>query len=171
MGVMIAAIALVVLSPTLASFLRGVGIVPAPTFTMTILRVSAALGSVAIVVTRRWITFGVALAGEIALHFVCSYIKGSDWELIQLHLVWLAALVAAHARTETPSVPLEASWLKPRRWHLQDGLLFGGGLLVALVVCGLVLKRQIDSSDEWAYTFQAAVLARGRAYANSPSCS
>jgi hypothetical protein len=52
----------------------------------------------------------------------------------------------------------------------HDVALFAIATLAATIVSIFVLQRADGSADEWAYTWQAAVFAKGHVYADAPPC-
>jgi hypothetical protein len=170
------AIALVVVLPVLSETLSGVGILLGADYVKKGLRLSAALATLAALVTRRPVFIAAAVLGEGALWSITSYIKESDLELIAAHLGYLGLLVGVHYRTLESSVssgvPAPASIVElPRGVWVDDVVAFVSATFLAAVVCRVVLHGWTNSGDEWANTFEAATLAKLRAYGTVPRCS
>lgn len=109
-------------------------------------------------------------AGTIALG---RWLQESALEVAALHLilcgaVWGLASRNAARPTELSLAPnVDAS----SGTRLQDGMHFLLGLVVGALASVYVLERGIDSSDEWAYTYQAALFAKGRSFGIEPPCA
>jgi hypothetical protein len=68
--------------------------------------------------------------------------------------------------------PREPSPPPSERSYLAGDLTLAAvAVALAAIVATVDLKRECDSADEWAYTFQAAVYAKLHAYAVKPPCS
>ncbi len=163
-----AAVVLAAVAPELGAFEAGVGLHPGPHSFEHTLYAIAALATVATILAGRWSAVLWAFAGEGALYWLTGYIQSSNFEMLSLHLAWcglLAGLYRAHV-TAAPG----ASRATEER-HPGDLLLFGLATTLAALVGLVVLERMIGSSDEWAYTFQAAIFAKLHAYATPPPCT
>ena len=166
------AIWLCVLSPVDADFLRGLAFTVGPHHLAHVLEISAALASVAAVLTRRPWLIAAAVLGEAALWFLTGYITGSDWDLAAAHIAFFGALIGWHWHAfDGLAAPEHATPPLLRRYVLDDLALAAIGTLCAAVVCTVVIKRYTVSGDEWANTYQAAVFAKLRAYAGEPRCT
>lgn len=172
---MIVAIWLAVLMPVLGDFLRQLGITTPPTFDTTLLlhasSVLAALSMLAI--PRRWLLVPVAL-GAAAVYRITDYIENSPGELAGLHLVLCGGLLGlewmARARDAGPAPAASSVDLGSRRFLVHDLVLAAIAIVTAALVSTFVLERAIDSADEWGYTYQAALFAKGHAYGKLPRC-
>ncbi len=135
-----------------------------------LLNLAAAIGTVAIALSRpRWLAI-VALAGNLGLVWCGGHITDSDTEFAGLHLVWFAVLYALHWRANRPwERPREPTTSMPSRTK-EDFVIFGAALTLALLVGYFIIERVCDSADEWAYQWQALALARFKAYAPVPKC-
>lgn len=127
-------------------------------------------GVAAAVVARRPIVTIVAALGVYPLWWLTKTLTGSDAELTSLHLAWLGLIGgllgrAFPPRTEEPPEPSsEGSYL------LHDAIVFFGTTLLAGFCCVFVLHKHEGGADEWGYTYQAAVFAKGRLYDSAPAC-
>jgi hypothetical protein len=150
-------------------------IVPALSFrltperALTVLGYSSTLATIAMLFAGpRWLGV-VAIGTRLALARADAYFVDSEAELAALHLVAIALLLGLH-----PSSPRRVSTFDrrpPRFDHaVHDAWIFAVATTLACLVSIFVLGRSCDSADEWSYTFQAAVFAKGRAYAAVPPC-
>lgn len=136
------------------------------------LRAVAMLATIAALLSGRLVTIAFAVVTQIALHKLTGFLVGSDWELGCVHVIYLGALVGLQARARDKDIILwtPTSSREPS-FFVHDLRIFALAMLLAIAVSVFVLDQSIDSSDEWANTFQAAVFAKGRAYAPSPPCA
>jgi hypothetical protein len=131
---------------------------------------SALLATLGAVVARRPVVAGVALLAELPLWWVTGYLKESNSELAALHLAWIGLVVGLLARrpaagqTEAPGEDVEGSYRR------HDLAFFALATFLAALVSVFVMGKHEGSADETAYAFQAAILAKGRAYAITPRC-
>jgi hypothetical protein len=153
-------------APMLPLFLAGLGVHTTATTTQTILDSVALFGTLGVLLSARLWPIVWAVVGEIVLRYLVRHLTSSDLELTSLHLAWLGLLVGLHRRDVLPREPAA-----PDDHRRDDVGLFMLGTLAAAFVGFVVLQRKIGSADEWAYTYQAAVFAKLRAYANEPACS
>lgn len=164
---------LAVLAPVLPTLGSGFGI----GVTSTLLHAALGLARVALVATlllsgRPWLLLPGGLATA-AVAFLDGFLRESDFELCALHIA-LAGLVLGLVaklplrRLPVPSRRLEAPF--DRIALAQDVGVFLVGMIGAAAVSHYVLFRGTDSSDEWAYTYQAALFAKGRLYGKVPPC-
>jgi hypothetical protein len=168
--VMQAAIALTAIGLWLPDFVAGLGAHPSVTFFATTLRIVALLGTVAVILTRRIGIIAAAVLGEVTLYFLTGYLLESNRELLALHIAWLGLLVGLFRADNASAASVRAMptlVTSPR----AEWLSFALATALAAIVGTVVLQRTIGSSDEWAYTYQAAVFAKFHAYANEPPCS
>ena len=168
---MLAAIWIAILAPIGGEIASIVGATFPPGGTLLLCGIAATLATASMAIARpRWL-FSIALVGQLALMAAAAYVKDSDAEIASLHVVWFAALIGASMRarfpSERPREPLPLSTPARRR---TDLVLFVTAVVLALAVCWFVLDHTCDSADEWAYNFQALVLARFKAFAPVPPC-
>jgi len=136
-----------------------------PIFLLDIAGALCALGALA-TGRRRVAAVGVLVAA--ALHGVDRYIQNSTGDLAALHVAFVGLLIGLCCREEAHAVASPRPSLS-YRW--DDALLAVLGTTLGVVVCWGVLDGLIDSADEWAYTVQAAIFAKGRVFAPLPQCS
>lgn len=158
-----------------ASWLREVGLPMGPALAAHAMKIAAALATIGALLTRRRLLAVVAFLGEGALFIVTDYIQDSEAELAGAHLAFFGLIVGLAWRTE-PSVPngpvdggapsADASPL----WR-DDVAAFVLGTLAGAMVCRAILHGWTDSADEWAYTYEAALFAKLRAYGSVPACA
>jgi hypothetical protein len=137
-----------------------------------VLAVSACLATVAAVTAQRLGASVIALVGEVSLWKLTGYLKESDADLTALHLVWIGLIIGLLARrpaprttaVSTPAAQDEASYA------VHDAVVFAVATILTALVGAFILHKRDGSADEWAYTYQAAVFAKGHAYATSPRC-
>jgi hypothetical protein len=155
--------------------LGGLGIVLPPDHFHAALKAQGTLVTIAAALTMRPIRLVVALGMQVGLFKLTDFLQQSDLELAALHLLYAAVMVAVEARARVvdvaPPAPAAEAGPEPRAYLARDLRLGAVATLLAVLVAVFVLDSSIDSSDEWAYTFQAAVFAKGRAYAPAPPCS
>ncbi|HKQ72071.1 MAG TPA: hypothetical protein VJT73_22155 [Polyangiaceae bacterium] len=116
----------------------------------------------------RWIGLA-AIAVRLGLSKADAYFTESTWELVVLHLMGIGLLIGLappprRASSEQEQLP---HWYEAR---VVDVTIFVVATALAAFVSVFVLARSCDSADEWSYTFQASVFAKGRAYAAVPPC-
>ncbi|HSQ67053.1 MAG TPA: hypothetical protein VLM85_27735 [Polyangiaceae bacterium] len=164
-----AAVVLALITPTLGELEAGIGLHPKPDAFTTLLHTVALLTTVGALLGGRTGPFVWALAGEAVLYFLTGYLTDSNMELVSLHTAWIGLVVGLH---RGPNVRV-AHRVVPEvgRWYASDWALFAAATTLAAIVGRVVLQRMIGSSDEWAYTYQAAVFAKFRAYAAEPGCT
>ena len=167
-----AAIWACILSPVDQDFLRGLGFTVGPLHMLHLFKVSAALATLAVLLTRRPWLIVMAVAGEAALWFLTNYIQGSDWGLAAAHVAFFGALLGAHWHAfDRPAASWGASPPSVRAYWVDDAVLASVATLAGALVSTVVLHRYTNSGDEWADTYQAAVFAKLRAYATAPRCA
>jgi len=145
----------------------GLGLHPTATTYATTLELAAALATVGALFTRRLGPILWAFLGEIALYYLTGYLKSSTPELAELHAIWIGLVIGLH---RAPGFGAPRTARVPNERH-ADWLWFAIGTCVGIVSSLVVLERRLGSSDEWAYTYQAAVFAKLHAYAQEPRCS
>jgi hypothetical protein len=171
-ALLLAAIWWAALLPLQEQLLRGVGLNPTPIDYNISLVAQATMGTVAATLTRRRAAIAFAVIAEIFVIALTGYIVDSDWELAAVSLASLGALVGFQLRSRDAEPGAGSERPDGRNSFVaQDLRSFAVATLLAMLVCVFVLKRRTASSDEWAYTFQAATFAKGRAYAPAPPCS
>ncbi len=143
---------------------------PGTEFFRHVLLVSASLGTLAAVLALRPGVSLVALAGQVPLYWVSGFVKSSDGELAALHLAWIGLLVGLLGRSPRPCNTSDATPKTEGSYLAHDVLAFAGATLLAALVSVYVMHRRDGDADEWGYTFQAAVFAKGRAYSTAPRC-
>jgi hypothetical protein len=180
MVLLLAAIVLAVLAPVDGDFLRAMGMTIEPTHIKKVLKIAAALATVAAIISRRWRVVAVAALGEAALWPITNYIQESDTELAAAYLAFLGLLVGIYSASpgretsepETAKVPPPPwDWIDRHDFRVDDIVIFAASTVAASLVCWLVLHGHTDSGDEWANTFQAALFARLHASGSIPHCS
>jgi hypothetical protein len=152
--------------------LHTIGTVVGAGFAKPALRLSAALASSAVLLTRRRLLAAVALAGEALLWLVTDYIQKCNADLAVLHLAFFGGLVGVHLATAPGQPGTEGrseQHPSPAGWR-DDVAAFCAGTLAAALVCRLVEHGWTSGADEWGNTFEAAVFAKLRAYGAAPPC-
>ncbi len=168
------AIWLAVLLPVEPEFLQGLGATLSDNHIEKVLRIAAALATISMLLARRWVPLGVAALGEYGLYKLTGYLMESDWELAGAHLAFFGLLIGLccrERRTQFTAPTRPAPELHARACLIDDLGVFAVAVLLAGLVSTVVLGRYTSSGDEWADTFQAAVFAKGHAYASMPPCS
>jgi hypothetical protein len=181
--VLLVAIAWAVVAPFQHELVGHFGVALPPTAYPISLKAIAALGTIAALLSARLATIAFAVLAEAVLALAVNKIPGSNWELGALHLAYVGALVGLQARARDGDVATEGAatpegvrasgapaW-DARSFLAHDLRVFALATLLAIGVSIFVLDQSIDSSDEWAYTWQAATFAKGHAYAAAPACA
>ncbi|HTQ45495.1 MAG TPA: hypothetical protein VMI75_22205 [Polyangiaceae bacterium] len=150
----------------------SIGGKPDPKVLREVFAVAACLGIVAAMTAMRPGVAVLALLGEWPLWKLTGYLKDSDADLSALHLAWMGLLVGLIARSpvQRPTSAPAPEAQDESSYALHDAVVFVAATVIAALVCLCVLHKRDGSADEWAYTFQAAVLAKGHAFAASPRC-
>jgi len=131
---------------------------------------SALLGTVACILAARPVIATIALLVEVPLWLLTGFVTESDTELAGLHLAWLGVLIGllirrGRARTaEAPPPETEGSYAA------HDWAVFCVATVLAALVCLFVMHRRDGTADEWGYTFQASIFAKGHIYSEVPPC-
>jgi hypothetical protein len=165
LGIWTAAVALIV-----PSSLGQLSFKPGPLAFREVLMITSALGVLAAIVAGRVGVAIVAALGVYPLWWLTGTLRGSDAELAALHLGWLGLVTGLLGKgprprsQEPPPVETEPSYL------LHDTMAFTGATVLAALMCVYVHHKREGGADEWGYTFQAAVFAKGRIYGQSPRC-
>jgi hypothetical protein len=173
---LIIAIWLPVLMPVLGDFLKQLSIAVPPTFDTNLLHASSVLAAVSMLaIPRRWLLLVVGLAAA-TVYRITDYIENSPGELASLHLILCGGLLGlewaamSSARLPAPGGEGPPVDLASRRFFVHDLALAAIAIGMGALVSTFVLERAIDSADEWGYTYQAALLAKGHAYGRLPRC-
>jgi hypothetical protein len=136
-----------------------------------ILASSALLAPVGAVIARRPVVSIVAFVGQAPLWFLTGFIKDSDAELAAVHLAWMGLVIGLLARhREARAADGSSEQTNEGSYRLHDALVFAIPTLLAALVSLFVMGKRDGSADEWAYTFQAAVFAKGHIYADAARC-
>jgi hypothetical protein len=165
LGIWTAAVAIIV-----PQSLAQLSFKPGPHAYREVLMITSALGVLAALVSGRVGVAIVAALGVYPLWWLTGKLLGSESELASLHLAWLGLITgllgkgARPRHQEPPRVEAETSYV------VHDTLAFTGATVLAAVMCVYVHHKGDGGADEWGYTFQAAVFAKGHAYALSPRC-
>ena len=173
-ALLVMAIWLATLAIALGVFLSGLEISDRPDFGILCLRGSAILALIALAFTASVPVIAAAGVGATALVGLGIYLEESLPELISLHVVVFAILAAIAVRREhSVRFPSRRDPVQGRAasgW-LVDVLLGTAAVALAVLACIVFTHRHTNSADEWGYTFQAAVFAKLRAFAQAPRCS
>jgi hypothetical protein len=149
--------------------LASLGATVAPDHAAFVLTLARCLAVIAFAIAPpRWLAIPVALGG-VVLWKVGGFLEDSLFEVSVAHVAFFALAHAVRMRLVSPSpAPLDAP---PRRsFAIHDFALFAIATTVASVVCVVVLEKFCNSGDEWAYTYQADLLAHFKAYGDVPAC-
>ena len=139
-------------------------------FLHDLLALTAVAGTIAAVVALRPGVAVVGLVGQVPLWLLAGFLKDSEYELAALHLAWLGLLAGLLARRPVPRTTATASAAAEGSYAVHDSVVFLVATLLAALVCLIVMRRRDGTADEWGYTFQASIFAKGRAYAASERC-
>ncbi len=176
--ILFCAIALAVAVPIEPDFLRGIGIMVGFVHGKRVLKLAAALATLAALLTRQRRFAIAAVLGEALLWPITDYIQECDGELAAAHLALFGLLIGLYRRTPTSAgMPEEVHGDEARTSTESPSLLrhdvaaFALGTIAGTIVCWVVLHGRTNSGDEWADTFQAALFAKFRAYGTIPHCS
>ena len=166
-----AAIWIVATIPEATDFFRSIGWGVPPSALGTTLRAGAAVAAIAFLVARpHWIGV-LGVLGVFASSWLVKNVTESDLELCALHMAWLGALLGLHQLVgDRESEPPPVERPPESTYFVQDLGLALLAMLLAAIVSSELLMRSCDSADEWAYTYQAAVFAKLRAYGETPRC-
>jgi hypothetical protein len=158
-----------VLLPVLPEFFQGLGAEAEPERVVRLMRLSAGMVTAGALFTRRWKLIVWSILAEAALWWATGFITESDLDLAALHLCAYGVLVGLAWKEDSDAPPRTSAAVGT--FVADDVVIFLAGVVLACLVAKFVLQLYTNSGDEWAYTFQAALLAKGRAYADSPRCS
>ncbi len=157
-----------VLLPVMPDLLIGMGDTPGPKLAEHWLAATAAVIALSTLFSLRLAPIAFGLIFAAGLYWATGYVVDSPWELAAAHLAFAGAVVGIFSRErDAPPVRQLPVAARPR----ADWILFAVATALAVLVCSVVLERFTNSGDEWAYTFQSAVFAKGRAWAPPPACS
>jgi len=166
------AIWLAVVAPMEGNVLRGVGIHLATAGNermVYVLRWATVLAGIGALFTRRLGAIVVGVIGGALVFWVAGKITESDWDVAAFHIAFFGLLIGVAKRARTVATGV-ASRSPSLVYEIDDLVFFGVAVILATIVCFVVLHAETDSADEWSYTYQAAIFARGRAYAEAPPC-
>ena len=130
----------------------------------------ASLGTAAALASGRPNVAIVALAAQGPLWLLTSFIKASDWELAAFHMAWLGVIAGVLGRGVPAQAAQEPETIDEGSYRLHDAVAFVAGTTLAAIVCLTVLRRSDGSADEWGYTFQTAIFAKGHLTSEQPAC-
>ncbi len=169
---MLVGIWLAVLALGAPPFAVSLGYKPGPLALRELLAISAGFGTLSAVLALRLGVATLGLAGQIALWLLSGFVTESEGELCGLCLAWLGLMLGLLERRAHPAASPARSGQPPAEpsYAVHDALVFVLATLAAVLVCLLVMRKRDGTGDEWAYTYQAAVFAKGRIYAASPRC-
>ncbi len=161
------AITSAIVAPLLGEFLHGFGVKTPPLkVSQTALTVAACFVIVALASMRRVVLAIVAVVAAWVLAKCPEWFDDSMSEICALNLVWIGvALGLARRRIDTE--PLRFARPQPMT---HDVIVFALATLAATLTSIFVLQKGDGSADEWAYTWQAAVFAKGHLYGTFPPC-
>jgi len=112
----------------------------------------------------------LTLAAQAPLWMLTGFIKDSDCELSVIHLGWIGLVIGLLARRPLPRPIEPAREESERSYRVHDLAVFAVATLLSALVGVYIMGKRDGSADEWAYTFQAAVFAKGHVYAEAPRC-
>jgi hypothetical protein len=163
-----AATLLAVVAPLLGEFLKGFGAKSPPLHVVELTLIASTCLVVCAVATMRRLGLVAVTCGVVWLLAKCpGWFEDSMSEICAAHLVWIGVVLGL-LRRRTLGEP-KTVWLV-RSPPSQDVLIFAASTLVAVAASIFVLQRADGSADEWAYTWQAAVFAKGHVYGAIPPC-
>lgn len=124
-----------------------------------------------LLLARRLIALLIGVPVVTGLYVASRFLKDSNLEVCAAYLC-AAGLVLGLLAPPWHRAVLSSPAAPPRalsaRWH--DFALFVIAIVMGALVSHFVLLRAPDGSDEWAYTYQAAVMAKGQLYGKLPPC-
>jgi len=163
---------LAVVSPMEANVLRGVGIhleTAGHERIVWVLHCATLLAALGALLTRRLGAALVGVIGCVALYWLAGKVIDSDWDVAAMHVAFFGLLVGVAKRART--APANGETRAPSlRYPKDDWIFFALAVVLSTIVCFVVLHAETDSADEWSYTYQAALFARGHAYDAAPPC-
>jgi hypothetical protein len=143
---------------------------PGPLAFREVLMISTGLGVLAAIVAGRVGVAIVAALGVYPLWWLTGTLKGSDAELASLHLAWLGLLTGLLGKAPRPRMQDPPQRESEGSYLVHDTVAFTGATVIAALMCVYVHHKREGGADEWGYTFQAAVFAKGRIYSTPPRC-
>ncbi len=160
------------LLPFLPAFVSSLQLAPATVSSAALYRAAfVPLEAMLVVVALRakGVRIAMSLLAIGGATWLSRWMVGSDWEGAALHIAaaWVVWAIAHAPRSVAKPAPTSPTLMQLDR---RDLFAFVLGTVVAAVVSHYVLGRGVDGSDEWAYTYQAAVFAKGRLYGDLPAC-
>jgi hypothetical protein len=170
---MLLAVWLAALANTVAPFLLSIGYKPGPETLKYVLAASAALATLSAFLVVRFPVALLGALGALVLWKIDGFVLDSEPEQSALHLTWvgfLLGLVASRAPALAGVAPAKGVERDERSYVVHDTIVFAVATTLAALVCLAVMRKRDGTADEWAYTFQAAVFAKGRAFAQVPAC-
>jgi hypothetical protein len=135
-----------------------------------VLAAAALAGTLSAALARRPIVAFVGLVGQLPLWLITSFVKESDADLAALHIAWLGLLVGLLVRPSWARAAQIGSHRAEGSYAAHDTIVFLVAFALAALVSDVLLSRHDGAADEWAYTYQAAVFAKGHVFARSPRC-
>ncbi|HEY1691222.1 MAG TPA: hypothetical protein VGG39_03630 [Polyangiaceae bacterium] len=169
-GTMLVAIWLAGISVAVGPAVATLGYKPPLDTFLHLLAGAALLGTAACVLARRPVVAILALFGQIPLWMVAHFVKESDGEVAGLTLAWLGLLAGLLLRSPRPRTSEGPRAPRDDAYATHDTIVFFASTALAALVCVVVMHRQDGAADEWGYTYQAAVFAKGHLYAAAPRC-
>jgi hypothetical protein len=163
------AIVVAAVAPTIPELARAFAATPGPDLYARVLAGSSALAFVAMLFASPVAAVAAAIFGA-ALWKADHFFTEQDLELSALHVIAIGALVGVERLLAPPVREPTRAHVERSHWR-HDLALAAVGMVAAALVSTVVLRRQIDSADEWAYTFQAALYAKLHAFGKEPPCS
>jgi hypothetical protein len=171
-GVLTAAIWVAALYPVAQELLKRFELTASPAAQLVsapaLLQQSATLATLAALFNGPRRYAALALFGQLVLLALTLYVRESDYEMMFAHLLFYGALIGVNAKKTVPRAA--GPPLSKRTVILQDATIFLLTTVAAAILCELVFDRLIYNGDEVAYTYQADVFARLRAYGPVPPC-
>lgn len=128
-----------------------------------------ALGAAALL-SRRPLRAALGVAVAVFAGAASRWVTDSNWEVCSLHMIaaWAVwAIGQDPARVDADRTHTSG----PGGTWMEDAVVFAIATAAGAAMSTWVLERGIDSSDEWGYTYQAAVFAKGQAYGRVPPCT
>ncbi len=136
-----------------------------------VLMVTSALGVLAAIVAGRVGVAIVAALGVYPLWWLTGKLLGTEPELAALHLAWLGLITGLLGKRPRPRIRQPSEVETEPSYLVHDTLAFTGATVLAALMCVYVHHKREGGADEWGYTFQAAIFAKGRVYGQSPRCA
>ncbi len=169
-GVMLLGAGLAAFALIVPASLTQLSFKPGPLAFREVLMISTGLGVLAAIVAGRVGVAIVAALGVYPLWWLTGTLKGSDAELASLHLAWLGLLTGLLGKAPRPRMQDPPQRESEGSYLVHDTVAFTGATVIAALMCVYVHHKREGGADEWGYTFQAAVFAKGRIYSTPPRC-